>query len=406
MEMDELEVHIDQADDGVVLVSGEDRITVRTTHPEKVVYPQRADFAAWFFLPIAMRTNRPLQIHGSGSGTTTRNAATMSNAWQSWLPAHFSSITVSFDREIDDGGAAVRPDRDLCFYSGGVDSTYTILRRVNAGRARDLLTVYGMDYKLRDEEKFEKYLRKTGGFASQASDTRILVETDAYSLYDKYGVNPRKHHVSHIFALAGSAFLHAGYYGQIVIAADVRLDQQFLVYPWGSNSATNHFFDDGLTRLITDSDDVTRCQKMPALFESAKALESLTFCDDYSVRPDNCGVCAKCIRTKLMFLAACGRVPPIFQTDEIPPDWAQSFMREKQGGVAFFVDTVTTARQKGNTALFPRFEENEKAFLAWCADRAVQADAAKKGLAVRLSPSRLLRIARKRIVRKCGKDVA
>ena len=42
----------------------------------------RNDFAAWYFLPIAMRTGRDLHIEGEGSEETIRNAGRMSEIWE------------------------------------------------------------------------------------------------------------------------------------------------------------------------------------------------------------------------------------------------------------------------------------------------------------------------------------
>ena len=150
--MDKLTVKIHQHDDGLTLVGGDDRIHIKTTHPDKIVYPQRADFAVWFFLPIAMYKNQLLHIHASGTRTTVRNAAVLSNIWQSWLPGHLYSTAVSFDRELDEESADIRPNRELCFYSGGVDSTYTILKCLKEGRSLDLMSVFGQDYK--DKKKW------------------------------------------------------------------------------------------------------------------------------------------------------------------------------------------------------------------------------------------------------------
>jgi hypothetical protein len=63
--MSRLQVQRYQCGDGFVPVGSDVRMTVRKTHPEKVVYPHRADSAGWFIL----------------SGTM-HNAATMSSVWQ------------------------------------------------------------------------------------------------------------------------------------------------------------------------------------------------------------------------------------------------------------------------------------------------------------------------------------
>ena len=349
----------------VVLNSAEGSIRIKSSHPEKICLPDRADFAVWFFLPIAMRENRPLHIIGTGYRTTIKNAFLMSSIWQSWLPGHFFSVAVSFDTELTPNSTEILEKRDLCFYSGGVDSTYMMLSRMQEGKSQDLITIHGMDYKLKDRDKAQQFLIQTQPFSEKAGDERIIVEMDAYSLYDKFDINPENHHVSHIFALAGSGFLHSRDYNSIYIAADYRLDQQFLVYPWGSNSATNFLFDTGDVKLITLSDDITRSQKMELLTESKEALTSLTFCVDYQARPQNCGVCSKCMRTKLMFIANVGNMPNIFKNENIPEKWVDSFKYDKPSEMAFLVDIISSAKINGNTEKLPAFDENEKEILEY-----------------------------------------
>lgn len=363
-----LDVSIRQSGNDIILDDGKNQIQVRSSHPGKMVCPDRADFAVWFFLPIVMRTNQALHIRGIGTPATVKNAEAMSRVWQAWVPGSFCATRITFDHLVT-RHEGPEPGRSLCFYSGGIDSTYTLLKRLRSEMSQDLLTVHGMDYKVRDKEKFESFLKHTSAFANCASDTRILVETDASQLYKKFKINETYHHISHIFALAGVGFLHAKEYTDIIIAADRRLDQQFVRGYYGSNSATNFLFDDGTSRLVTDSDDVTRSEKMPLLLESEIALRSLTFCVDKSSRPLNCGVCSKCMRTKLMFLASTGVIPPIFKSDTVPEQWFRCFEYRYPKELSDLLDVIISAKRHGHTDAFPRFAENEGYVFAHCGSR-------------------------------------
>jgi hypothetical protein len=360
-------VDIRQSEDTVILHAGEDQVRIKSSHPARVCYPKRADFAAWLWLPVAMCAKRPLHIRGAGSAATRRNFALQTTIWTSWMPDHFSPVTVTFDQEAALESPPVGPPRDLCFYSGGVDSTYTILQRLRSGLTQDLLTVCGMDYALGDQTRFERFLNHTRAFAQQAAAARLIVTTDIYGVYDKYAVNRKHHHLTHIFALAGCGFLHAGAYRQLVIASDHRLDQQFLAHPWGNNAATNPFFDDGATRMVTDSDALTRTEKLPLLLTSAEALAALSFCVDVRFKPENCGLCAKCLRTKLMFLAVSGRIPPVFASNAIPRNWMRCFHYESPNQLAYLLDTINVARLNGRTDAIPYFAENEQRIAAYLA---------------------------------------
>lgn len=336
--------------DGFTIDFGENSIEITTNHISEAntIYN---DFAAWLLLPIAMRTGKNLLINGAGTPTTTRNAQMLSRVWESWMPTHFRSVEVGFQKLIERPGAT--PRKELCFFSGGVDSTHALLRRVSDGMQRDLLTVHGMEYKPGDEARFQAFREHTTAFSSKVTDTHIIAKTNAYTTYDKYHINLPGIHITHIFALTGIGFLFSENYDRIAIAADYRQDQQFISHPWGSNSVTNRHFSDGQTSLFTYDDDLTRSEKMPLISSSTTALSSLTFCTDYKSRPKNCGVCQKCVRTKLMFMSTTGSVPDIFLENSISQDWYLEFDTKKNYQRAFLIDVLHSAQAAGREHQIP-----------------------------------------------------
>ena len=242
-----IRVSVQRSPQSIRLVSPEDVIQVWIDGVD-CINKVRNDFAAWYFLPIAMRTGRDLQIEGEGSEETIRNARRISEIWETWLPHHFTAVNVSFDTVSPRRAADGHRRRSLCCYSGGIDSTHALLTRHRAGETQSLLTLHGMDYRLEDKEKFEAFKDKIAPFSRLVGDGHIFLSTDAHASYRTRRVN-KWGHFSHIFVLAGSGFLFSEEYGEILIAADYRLDQQFIAHPWGSNGATNIYFDDGYTRL-------------------------------------------------------------------------------------------------------------------------------------------------------------
>lgn len=295
-----------------IIVASQDDKFIFNVNAEIPVNTGRQDFAVWLFLPIAMRTNSNIYIEGKGTQSTIDNAKQMSQIWASWMPGFLNDIEISFQHIVEIFEQNTTEDA-LCFYSGGVDSTYCIGNKYEKENKRlSLLTVQGMDYDVNDEEKFNKFLYKTSEFANFYGNRRLLIKTNAYKVYDKYKINKKTHHITHIFTLTSGAFLFSGYFKNIFIAADYRMDQQHLVSPYGSNSATNFLFNDGVTSLITENDNLARSEKFNWISSSHLVLESLTFCSDKRNRPNNCGVCSKCTRTKFMFLAATGTIPNIF----------------------------------------------------------------------------------------------
>lgn len=354
-----IDVKVIETYNGALLKSRVGEIHVTTSLPEKRNREAMTDFAAWYFLPVGMRLNTALRIEGRGTPETVANFRRISEIWQSWLPGHLYATHVSF-AELSSRQTEVsyqNSGRDLLYFSGGLDAAYTALARLRDGRQQDLLTIHGMDYKLSDKAGFEALLGKTRAFAEELSDTRIVVKSDAYALYNKLKVNLKRHHLSHVFALSGAGFFHSGTYQNLILAADERLDGQFLHFPWGTNSATDHLFDDGRTKLITADDDLTRSEKLELILNSKTALNSLAFCWNRKIQPENCGDCRKCLLTKMLFLAATGSVPGIFQDQSIPSDWATRLRYRETAGFHAVQEIFNSALALGHARTIPNFTQ-------------------------------------------------
>ena len=345
---------------GVVLSSPLGDIEVTTTHPELSDLAEACDYAAWYFLPVAMRLDRPLHIAGRGTSKTIENWQKLTAIWQGWLPGHFYEQRLTFDQVSVSKGKARRRSAtpDLLYYSGGLDAAHAGLMRLAKGQKQHLLTVQGMDYNVKDRRRFAALLSKTETFTRELSDIRIVVKSDAYVLYNKLGVNFGRHHLIHAFALAGAGFFHAKTYANLLLADDEPLAIQFLGFPWGTNAATNALFDDGGTKFVTLERDASRLEKIRTVFASETAMRSLAFCWNRSIQPENCGMCEKCLRTKLLSLAEFGEVPDIFRNKAIPQNWAFRFTHRGTEGFFFVKEIFDRARMTGHEGCFPDFERS------------------------------------------------
>lgn len=349
MSKNEILVRVKRVGTTLQIQAGDDRFEIELdcNQQENV---EHYDFVAWLVMPIAMRLGCNLRIEGAGTTSTERNAEKISRIWARWLPGHFFPISVCFEKKLE---SAPGTQGDLCLYSGGIDSTYALLRRHREGRQQTLLTIHGMDYRYEDGDRFTELLNKTAAFTNLVGKQRIVIRTDAYRVYKQHRVNPKGSDVGHVFVLAAATFLYSERFGRVVIAADYRLDQQFDVHPWGTNAATNQLFDDGGFRLHTEDQDITRAQKCGALLTCDTALNALTFCVDYQSRPHNCGRCQKCVRTKAMFMASSGRIPAVFADATLEPGCLDAFDLKKKHQRAFFLDLHETALTNDTVEAIP-----------------------------------------------------
>ena len=307
-----------------------------------------ADFAAWIFLPVAMAKNKNLTIHGKGTLETKKNAERLSDIWACWLPKKYSLVNIEFteyrDSDIDNN------KKQLLLFSGGVDSTYAILNKKFQNKP-DLLTIQGMDYKISDQGRFEKAIEKTNTLASEYADQRVTVRSNAYDIYKGINIAPR---LSFVFVLSSVSVLFIKNYKDVTMATDFALYQQFEELPYGSSIATDQLYDSGDFRLETFGNDVTRSEKLPSILSNKSALLALSLCKDKKIRPENCGVCSKCTRTKYMMLATTGLIPSdSFLNPELDQSIKINFNASGDKQDAYIKSTYTAGFRNGNLDKIP-----------------------------------------------------
>lgn len=335
------------------IIGGDDRISFEMTHPELAIENDGV-FAAWAVLPIGMHLGRDIRIDGLGDDRTAENAARLSRIWSTWLPDRFAPVSVSFS-----GTSAPRENtgEDLVLYSGGVDSCFNVLRRHEGGRRQALLT---MDGYFRPDH-FNALMQKTAAFREAFGTSHIIVKTNSRRVYKDHGMTID---ITHGFAFAAILFLMRSSFRAGAISADYSRAQEFLAFPWGTNSVTNALFESSDFRMETDDLDVTRTEKLADIAKNEFALHSLSFCFDKSVEPENCGRCTKCVRTKAMFMAAMGCVPPVFIDQTFNEDTLSALVLSRRSEQAFAADLIAVAKRNGTASLMPGFGQLERRLIA------------------------------------------
>ena len=260
-------------------------------------------FAVWHLLPTAMRKGQDLHIEGCVDAATLANAERLARAWAMWVPGRYHRVKVSADTTA----RSSRPDRprdSLIFFSGGIDSSYHMLERGPRSEAGYVLTMLNEAYASR--AALDQLAEKTAPLLAHLNYRRIAVRTNARDFCKPAAL-------MHGFTLAGCAFLLSDLFPDVELAADYSWEQDVLVFPWGTNHVTNRYFASSDFAVHSVTADVTRTEKMPLIAASDVAQKAVSFCVNKAARPHNCGRCTKCVRTKGMFLASTGALPPSFR---------------------------------------------------------------------------------------------
>ena len=145
-----------------------------------------ASFAVWALLPRAMEGGFDLQIHQPVDPVLATNAERLSRIWEMWVPRRYRSVKVSHKGEWSRNRPSRLPQVDL--YSGGVDSTFSILQLADPNKRGYALTVDGLDYRDHWAERFSQLIAKTDPLLERLNYQRIIVRTNAN--YDPISLIP------------------------------------------------------------------------------------------------------------------------------------------------------------------------------------------------------------------------
>ena len=321
------------------------------------------DFAVWALMPLAMLHNVNLKIEGRVSERAIASAELISNIWEKWRPAIFHRVRISADETF---GEREQSGRALTFFSGGVDSTYSARRSLSEGGEKsDFLSLHGMDYRYEDQENFDQLLRKTRSFTEAHFEKAHVVRTTLGHVYFRHFYQEEIRRSFSVYMMMACASFYNGY-DQYRVASDMRLDQQYWCHPYGNSTATNRLIRSANADLLPVHDDVTRPDKLRYLHDAGLDLTTLSVCPDKAVQPMNCGICGKCIRTKVMFQALMGKVPEIFLDRSITADWAKHVDMSEKVKAVYMHDMLTVIENNGDTHAFPGYEAARRKYLARC----------------------------------------
>jgi hypothetical protein len=246
-------------------------------------------------LPLAVTLRQPLRLRLPIDPLLSQNAARLMRTWTGWYP-RLRVVPIEADIEAPD--AQTQPET-AAFFSGGVDSFYTVLRnreasdRARAPRIQRLLCVRGFDI---DLENIAEYERLRSRLASAARDLDLELVEIATNLRDVRFRQTEWGRLSHGSVLASLALALERRFEAVYIAATYTGGTP--IRPWGSHPQTDPLFSTSRTRIIHDGDGIARMEKTEYVGRCEAALRSLHVCPRRR-SSENCGDCRKCFLVML-----------------------------------------------------------------------------------------------------------
>jgi hypothetical protein len=275
------------------------RLIYEIVGPDAPRQAPNGNFAIAAALPTAMSLGRPLHLLGEADTDFLAQMEEYMAAWCRWRPDLFRPVAISADTEAEPGTSS--SGSAIMAFSGGLDSTFALhahKRGLLGRRALDIeaaVLIQGFDIPLDDA-------RALG-----------IAREHVQAILDSYGVRLNivwtnwqkpfcvKWGMTHVLGI--TAVLHQFHrqFASAVIADDVPYESQ--VTPWSSNAITNQMLGCGAFPIRPTGAAWSRTEKAGAVASNPAVLQHLRVCYERPELGENCGVCEKCVRTKLNFHA-------------------------------------------------------------------------------------------------------
>ncbi|HVF40403.1 MAG TPA: hypothetical protein VM939_10915 [Gemmatimonadaceae bacterium] len=246
-------------------------------------------------LPLAATLGEPLVIPLPVDKALAAGCSRLNRIWKTWYPHLWQ---VALDIDIDETEKTSTKNKTAAFFSGGVDSFFTLLReRETAAPSErspinDLITVWGFDISLDRRDAFARLRNKHERIAAHLEMELTDVATNIRETRWK---EADWSYLAHGAGLASIALALEGRFETVYIAGGGGYRG---LHPWGSHSVTDPLFSTRDTSIVYDGVAFIRTEKIELLSGMPLALDSLRVCYE-TWTDENCGQCNKCLRTML-----------------------------------------------------------------------------------------------------------
>ena len=249
-------------------------------------------FIAALLLP-SMSMCEPLIIDGPISPQLYSASSKIMDIFHSWDKS-FKKIKI----KAEDCVNVMDPIANASFFSGGVDSFYTILKNAelhqnDADSISHLILIHGFDIPLNNEEMFNKVFKNIYKIGERLGKKVITVKTnlrDVTKAYVKWGIY-------HGGALVSIALGLEKLLKKVYIAS---ADSYAQLIPTGLTPYLDPLWSTENLIFEHDGAEATRLEKIQnKIIKSPVALENLRVCWKNVAQKFNCCECEKCLRTMI-----------------------------------------------------------------------------------------------------------
>lgn len=251
-----------------------------------------------WLLPHAFKTGQEVILEGPVDAELLRNAHELMEVWARWRPDRRPVRVTAEQAENPAPGSGVAPARTGLFFTGGVDSFFTLFHHDAMARehpewrmrpADDLVYVQGFDIPLAHAEALAAKRMMLERVAADTGATAVVLATNLRETGLRQPWGP----VMHGPALGGVGLLLGGRWKTVLLSSWFCHED---TDPWGSTGITDPLLSTSSTRTRPYGGGHDRFEKLAFLVRFPLVLDTLHVC--WEERSEgNCGRCEKCLRT-------------------------------------------------------------------------------------------------------------
>jgi len=277
--------------------------------PEKFApfVTRRSDAFAAGLIVLAMHSGEGLTVEGGLSPRLLRGLYEYQRVFNFWFPQLLSVIPLN-PLALSELAPEQAGKGTLTLFSGGVDSTFTLLKHLPQHQplpdfqVNYALFIHGYDIPLQNRASFDRACRTFTAELSAVGVELIPVRTNLR--YFTSGLLPWM--IAHGCATIAAGLMLDGLCARLLVPATHCLDDY---KAWGSSPLVDHWLSTETIETIHHGISFTRMDKVRFISGWQPAQHFLRVCINEAGRSGvrNCSVCEKCTRTMIM-LQLCGKL--------------------------------------------------------------------------------------------------
>ncbi len=240
-------------------------------------------------LPCMKEGGGTLIAEGEVSKKFLSGLKIIQDIYHSWY-TEFERVTVK--GESSRAGESLKKERVGAFFSGGLDSFYTHLKRQD--EITDLIFIHGTDISFDDTKLRDTVSARINEIALHFDKNLIEIKTNINIFLKSYGLSWGIQ--AHGAALAAVAHLLSYNFRRIYIPSTQSYGQMI---PWASHPLLDPLWSSDSLELFHDGAEATRLDKVAQISKNEKVLSCLRVCYSNINSCYNCSKCEKCVQTMI-----------------------------------------------------------------------------------------------------------